>query len=159
MTRDVDVRLTHARAAALTLLLAPLACALTSPIVQTQVMQVSPGMLQKVAVAPFLPDPSLQPRSEPPVSAALAAELVTRFVAEALAARGIAVVAPNDLTLAFESQGTVRRACRFTRASFRRRHGTLEIVAPLRSPRLFDGDCIGDARHADTPDDRQLEAG
>ena len=80
--------MTNGRAAALTLLLAPLACALTSPIVQTQVMQVSPGMLQKVAVAPFQPDPGLRPRSEPPVSAALAAELVTRFVAEALAARG-----------------------------------------------------------------------
>jgi hypothetical protein len=95
------------RLAALTLLLAPLACALTSPIVQTQVMQVSPGLLRKVAVAPFQPDPALRPRSEPPVSAALAAELVTRFVAEALAARGIAVVAPSDLSLAFESQGMV----------------------------------------------------
>jgi len=107
MTRGAHVRLTNARAAALTLLLAPLACALTSPIVQTQVMQVSPGLLQKVAIAPFQPDPALHPRGEPPISAALAAELVSRFVAEALAARGIAVVAPNDLTLAFESQGVV----------------------------------------------------
>jgi hypothetical protein len=105
---DVDVHaLTLARLAALALLLAPLACALTYPIVQTQVMQVSPGLLAKVAVAPFTPAPGLRPRSDPPVSAALAAELVTRFVAEALAAHGIAVVAPNDLVLAFESQGMV----------------------------------------------------
>jgi hypothetical protein len=102
------VRLRDPRRAALTLLLGLTACAtLSPPIVQSQVVQVVPGVLKKVAVAPFSPDPSLRPVSEPPVSAALAAELVTRIVAEALTAQGVAVVAPNDLQLAFESQGAV----------------------------------------------------
>lgn len=102
------MRLASARCAALGLLLASACSALRSPIVQSQVVETSPGLLRKVAVAPFQPDPSLRPGSGPTaVSAALAAELVTRFVTEALGARGIAVVAPNDLVLAFEAQGAV----------------------------------------------------
>ncbi|HVN41017.1 MAG TPA: hypothetical protein VMW19_22870 [Myxococcota bacterium] len=79
------------------------------PIVQSQVVKALPGLLAKVAVAPFLPDPTLRgPGSDPRgVSAADAADLVTRFVTEALTARGVAVVAPNDLVVAFEAQGIV----------------------------------------------------
>jgi hypothetical protein len=79
------------------------------PIVLPQVVKASPGLLRKVAVVPFLPDPTLRtPGSDPrSVSASDAADLVTRFVTEALTARGVAVVAPNDLVVAFESQGSV----------------------------------------------------
>jgi hypothetical protein len=79
------------------------------PIVLSQVVKASPGLLRKVAVVPFLPDPGLRaPGSDPrSVSASDAADLVTRFVTEALTARGVAVVAPNDLVVAFESQGSV----------------------------------------------------
>jgi hypothetical protein len=103
------VRLTAPFCAALGLLVLAGGClTLRSPIVQSQLVASSPGLLQKVAVAPFQPDRSLRPGSGPTaVSAAVAAELVSRFVAEALAARGVAVVAPNDLVLAFEAQGSV----------------------------------------------------
>lgn len=101
------MRLAARRGAALTLLLAA-GCALSAPIVQSRVVMAAPGLLHKVAVVPFEPDPELEHGTDPAgVSHAVAAELVTRFVAEALAARGVAVVAPNDLVLAFEAQGTV----------------------------------------------------
>jgi len=79
------------------------------PIVLSQIVKASPGLLRKVAVAPFDADPTLRgPGSDPRgVSAGVAADLVTRFVTEALTARGVAVVPPNDLVVAFESQGIV----------------------------------------------------
>jgi len=105
---DGDVRLGARIALALLALL--WGCnTINPPIVQSQVVKASPGLLRKVAVVPFLPDPTLRPSGSDPrgVSAAVAADLVTRFVTEALTARGVAVVAPNDLVVAFESQGSV----------------------------------------------------
>jgi hypothetical protein len=107
---DGDVRVAIRRRAALASLSIALACgcALTSPIVQTQVQAAEPGLLRKVAVVPFQPHRDLHTGpAAPTVSAPVAAELVTRFVAEALSARGVEVVAPNDLVMAFEAQGSV----------------------------------------------------
>jgi hypothetical protein len=84
------------------------ACALSQPIVTTQVVATQPGLLKKVAVVPFEPAPGFRAGAGATApSGALAAELVTRFVAESLTAHGIAVVAPNDLVIAFEGEGKV----------------------------------------------------
>lgn len=102
------MRLSPVRRSALVAVSALFACALTSPIVQSELITTEPGLLKKVAVVPFEPAPTSQRGSDPTApSAALAAELVTRFVAEAFAAQGIAVVAPNDLVIAFEADGHV----------------------------------------------------
>lgn len=62
--------------------------------------------LHKVAVLPFYPVPTLsRSTAGSGNSAAAAAELVTRFVTEALAKRGIPVIAANDLEIAFAGQG------------------------------------------------------
>ena len=104
------MRVARALAAVLALLLVAGACStLAPPLVQSELMETAPpDLLRKVAVAPFQPDPKLRTARGPTaISAGVAAELVTRFVAEALSARGIAVVAPNDLVVAFEGQGAV----------------------------------------------------
>jgi hypothetical protein len=95
--------------AASALAAAVLACSALSPvIVQTEVIQAEPGLLKKVAVSPFEPSETFRPGAgKEAVPATLAAELVTRFVTEALAARGISAVAPNDLVIAFEGEGVV----------------------------------------------------
>ena len=102
------MRLSPARRGVLVAVAALSACTLTSPIVQTEVITTTPGLLHKVAVVPFEPLPTFQRAKDPNApSAALSAELVTRFVAEAFAAQGIAVVAPNDLVIAYEAEGRV----------------------------------------------------
>jgi hypothetical protein len=103
------VALGRLRRAALCGVLALAGCAtLSPPVVDTAVLLSSPDLLKKVAVVPFVPDSAFHV-SPPPagVSAADAADLVTRFVAEAFAERRIAVVAPNDLIVAFEAEGKV----------------------------------------------------
>jgi hypothetical protein len=107
---DALVRLTRARGAAWLLLLVSGGCStLTPPLVQSQLLETAPqDLLRKVAVVPFQPDPHLRTGEGPgAISAAVAADLVTRFVAEALSARHVAIVAPNDLVVAFEGQGMV----------------------------------------------------
>lgn len=101
------MRLSRRAACALTLAVALAGCGtLSPPIVRTHTIESAPGMLRKVAVVPFVPDPRLERATgATAVSASVAAELVTRFVAEALAKEGIAVVAPNDLVIAFEAAG------------------------------------------------------
>lgn len=104
------MRVAGVRVAALSLLCAAGGCAtLSPPLVQSELLaSAPPDLLHKVAVAPFQPDPAFRSgRGSAAVPATLAADLVTRFVAEALTARGISVVAPNDLVVAFEGQGMV----------------------------------------------------
>lgn len=80
------------------------------PIVREQRLASSPGVLRKLAVIPFYPaetlgqSPPSRP-STPPPSRWEAAALVTNFVAEALGARGLRVVGPSDVELAFTGEG------------------------------------------------------
>jgi hypothetical protein len=86
-----------------------LACTALSPvIVQTEVIETEPGLLEKVAVSPFEPAEDYRTgNGEEAVPATLAAELVTRFVTEAISAQGISAIAPNDIVIAFEGEGVV----------------------------------------------------
>jgi hypothetical protein len=105
---DAVVRLSRssARRALLALALAAGCATVAPPVVTTQLFGTAPGIMRKVAVVPFEPDRKLDRGGDPTaVSASVAAELVTRFVAEALAREGSAVVAPNDLVIAFEAKG------------------------------------------------------
>ncbi len=97
------------RLAALGLLLGLTGCSTLRPaIVQSRVIETRSGLLRRIAVVPFQPRADLQRGADPrAVSAADAADLVTRFVTETLAERGFEVVAPNDLLIAFEATGRV----------------------------------------------------
>jgi hypothetical protein len=82
------------------------ACAGPAPIVETQSYATASGLFQRVAVAPFYPSRQLTGQPEG-LSAGDVAELVARFATEAFQDRGIDVVAPNDLLVAFEGAGLV----------------------------------------------------
>lgn len=88
-----------------------LGCAGPAPIVDARLLDKAPGTLSKVAVAPFYPMPGFSGAAQPGdvggVGGAEAADLVTRFVTEALVAGGLQVVPPNDLVIAFEGHGQV----------------------------------------------------
>jgi hypothetical protein len=78
------------------------------PIVVGQTYAKATGLFTKVAVAPFYPTPALERSTAVGgVSASEASELVSRFVAEELARRGVPVVAANDVLIAFEGAGLV----------------------------------------------------
>ncbi len=82
------------------------ACPKPAPVVQQRTYAVSAGSLRKVAVMPFYPRPELAASAAGSgLSSAEVAELVSTFVTEALAAQGIAVVAPSDLVTAFVAAG------------------------------------------------------
>lgn len=77
------------------------------PVVPSQDLGLTPEALRKVAVVPFYPIATVSsatPGDEKTTSWADAA-LVSGFIADALAARGVPVVAPNDIELAFTAQG------------------------------------------------------
>ena len=98
--------LIRAAAWGLAVCIALTACPKPAPVVQQRTYAVSAGSLRKVAVMPFYPRPELSASaSGSGLSSAEMAELVSTFVAEALAARGIAVVAPSDLVTAFIAAG------------------------------------------------------
>lgn len=95
-----------ARTAAGALGLGWLACAGPAPVVQQITYASSEGALRRVAVMPFHAAARLeQANAQSGVSAEDAAALVTRFVAEALAARGIETIPAGDVALAFDAQG------------------------------------------------------
>lgn len=85
------------------------ACPRPAPVVQESVIAIPRERLRTVAIVPFHAAPrladSIASGRETSLSAGAAAELVASFVAEAMAERGIAVVSPNDVVLAFEGQG------------------------------------------------------
>jgi hypothetical protein len=83
-----------------------LACAGPGPIVVHHTYDLRPGVLAKVAVVSLYPHVSA-PHAQGEPSAAEAADLVSRFLSEALAARGVAVVPPSDVVVAFEGAGLV----------------------------------------------------
>jgi hypothetical protein len=77
-----------------------------APVVQNTTLRIPPGTLDRIAIVPFYPTESLGRNASGLVSAAAAAELVARFMTEALAQRGISVIPPSDLEIAFVGQGT-----------------------------------------------------
>jgi hypothetical protein len=77
-----------------------------APVVQNRTYRVPPGVMDKVAVLPFAAKDTLAKHTtEGGASAEAATELVARFMTEALAKRGISVIPPSDLALAFSAQG------------------------------------------------------
>ena len=98
--------MTRIRRAAGACALGCLACAGPAPIVVHHTHDVRQGVLAKVAVVPLYPQ-SAAPHAPDEPSVAEAADLASRFLTEALAARGISVVAPSDVVVAFEGAGQV----------------------------------------------------
>jgi hypothetical protein len=84
-----------------------LACPKPPDVVKHRVFDVRPGLLRKVAVAPFAPSRSFVRAGPEAETGAAAADLVARFLSEALRERGIATIAPSDLLIAFEGSGAV----------------------------------------------------
>ena len=90
--------------------LAVLACALgcAGPIIKQHFYAPSTGVRNTIVVAPFDVAAHFEGSPEPGTpSAHDAADLVARFMAEALQARGVAVVPAADVVRAFEGQGLV----------------------------------------------------
>jgi hypothetical protein len=77
-----------------------------APVVQHQTLRIPPGSLKKVAVVPFSHKDTLTKYSgKDGASPETAAELVARFLTEALVKRGIQVIPPSDLSTALSAQG------------------------------------------------------
>jgi len=77
-----------------------------APVVQNQTLRIPPGTLKKVAVVPFShKDTLLKYSGEGSISPEIAAELVARFMTDAMAERGIRVIPASDLATAFGAQG------------------------------------------------------
>ncbi|MDH3212753.1 MAG: hypothetical protein OEM05_09740 [Myxococcales bacterium] len=99
---------TRAPAGGCVLAVALLACSSPASVVKQQTFTGTGGALRKVAMMPPYPRPEFVRGPLPDsVDAGTAAELVGRFLTEALAKQGIAVVPPGDLALAFMSAGQV----------------------------------------------------
>jgi len=78
------------------------------PVVKEQRVKVVPGALARVAVAPFVAAPRIVLAPEPEGPTPLeTADLVGRFVSEALEAEGVEVVPPSDVQRLFEAQGAL----------------------------------------------------
>jgi hypothetical protein len=105
-------RLAHrVRAAApalgLLLVLGASACS-QRPLVNVRRLAPAQNAARLVAVAPFYPAPGLsRTRRGGDESAWAVAALVSRYVAEALAAHGITVIAPSELETAFIGEGAI----------------------------------------------------
>ncbi len=84
------------------------ACPKPAPIVRQQTFAVSHGALARVAVMPFYPTNELtRSAKQGGESAWAAAALITRFVTEAMTARGMHLIPASDLETAFIGQGQV----------------------------------------------------
>ncbi len=93
-------------AAAAMLALAGCSAFRPAPVVQNQTLRIPPGALKKVAVVPFSHKDTLRKYSgEGSASPETAAELVARFMTDAMARRGIRVIPASDLATAFDAQG------------------------------------------------------
>jgi hypothetical protein len=77
-----------------------------APVVQGQTLKFPPGALKRVAVLPFSHRDTMRPSSDAgATSPEIAAELVARFLTEAMAKRGIDVIPASDLATALNAQG------------------------------------------------------
>jgi hypothetical protein len=86
------------------------ACSGPAPVVKPRAYAPARDSLKKLVVVPFTPRPELsRSPQEDGVSAETAAELVSRFVTEAVAARGIPVVPASDLAIAISGESSLRR--------------------------------------------------
>ncbi|MDH5307292.1 MAG: hypothetical protein OEW02_08915, partial [Myxococcales bacterium] len=84
------------------------ACPKQAPIVELHTYAKTSGLLERVAIVPFSISPRM-PRATDPgaISGAAAADLLARFVAEAIEAEGVRVIPASDVALAFEAAGQV----------------------------------------------------
>jgi hypothetical protein len=76
-----------------------------APVVQNQTMRVPHGAMKRVAVIPFTHRDTMRTAAVTDTSPELAAELVTRFITDAMAKRGMQVIPASDLVTAFNAQG------------------------------------------------------
>jgi hypothetical protein len=76
-----------------------------APVVQGQTLRIPPGALKRIAVLPFSHKDTLPKYSGEGAAPETAAELVTRFLTEAIARRGIQVIPASDLATALSAQG------------------------------------------------------
>ncbi len=76
-----------------------------APVVQNQTMRVPDGAMKRVAVMPFTHRDTMRAATATGVSPEMAAKLVTRFITEAMAKRGMQVIPASDLMTAFNAQG------------------------------------------------------
>lgn len=80
------------------------ACAKPAPIVQHNTYAKTSGLFERIAIAPLQPSPRMLSANAPGgVSGVEAAELVSRFLAEAIEERGIQVIPASDTALAIQS--------------------------------------------------------
>jgi hypothetical protein len=93
-------------AAAAMLALAGCSVIRPAPVVQGQTLRIPPGGLKRIAVLPFSHRDTMRPSSDAgATSPEIAAELVARFMTEAMAKRGIEVIPASDLSTALSAQG------------------------------------------------------
>jgi hypothetical protein len=77
-----------------------------APVVQNQTMRIPAGALKRIAVLPFSHKNTMRLSSDAgATSPEIAAELVARFLTEAIAKRGIEVIPASDLSTALNAQG------------------------------------------------------
>ena len=106
------------------LLVSALGCSAWLPDLVEQHRFRAPGPLRKLAVAPFEASPRPSNRAlGAGVEFNEAATLVSRFVTEALEARGLEVVPPHDLQVAFEADLLGQDIGRLFEISFERQLG------------------------------------
>ncbi len=81
------------------------AALIPAPIVENQTFRIPKGALEKIAIIPFAAKPLPLGRTQaggiPPAEAA---KLIARFMADALAKRGMSVIPPSDMEIAFANQ-------------------------------------------------------
>jgi hypothetical protein len=77
-----------------------------APVVQGETRKIPQGGLKRIAVLPFTHRDTMRPSSEAGATTPqIAAELVARFVTEAMSKRGIDVIPASDLATALTAQG------------------------------------------------------
>jgi hypothetical protein len=79
------------------------ACPKPAPVVQHNTYAKTSGLFERIAVVPFQPSARMLRAAEPTgVSGVEAAELVSRFLAEAIEQRGVPVIPASDTALAIQ---------------------------------------------------------
>ncbi len=76
-----------------------------APVVQIQTLRVPDGAMKRVAVIPFTHRDTMRTAAVTDTSPEMAAELVTRFITDAMTKRGMQVIPASDLVTAFKAQG------------------------------------------------------
>jgi hypothetical protein len=133
------------------LALAQTACPKPPGVVQHQTHGLQSGLLAKVAVAPFSPAPNFERSGPDGEIGSAAADLVARFVTEALRDERVSVIAPSDLVIAFEGSGLVlpRQDARALAALAASEFGATAVVLGVVSRyRNRSGEALGSSRPA-----------